>query len=89
MKNSEKKKIGRPRKEVVATPEKVEFAKRLVMLREKIGLTPSECAKAVGVCTRTYSYWEAGRGNVPFLAGKKLVHLFGLQSLEDLFPPEK
>ena len=42
------------------------FAKRLKELRTSAGLTQEELAGAVGVETKTVSYWENGHNSVTF-----------------------
>lgn len=37
-----------------------EFAKKLIELRTLAGLSIADAAKAAGVSSRTWSYWEAG-----------------------------
>lgn len=50
----------------IMTDFKKKFAKRLKELRTFAGITQEELASAVGVETKTVSYWENGHNSVTF-----------------------
>ena len=65
----------------------MEFGKNLKKLREKRGLSISECAKVLSVSPSTFRDWEYGRSisGEPYL---KLAELFNI-SLSELFGHER
>jgi len=45
-------------------------AKELNAARKKLGLTPTEMARAMGVSYDTYRSWQSGRRSMPAVAGR-------------------
>lgn len=47
-------------------------AKELTAARKKLGLTPTEMARAMGVSYDTYKSWQSGRRAMPAVANRCL-----------------
>ncbi len=61
----------------MATNERKARARMLRKVRDELGLTPTETARALGVDYHTYASWQSGRRRMPDI-GVRCVELLQL-----------
>ena len=78
----------RPRKKIDLDTYEGRFARRLVELREKAGLTVEEAAEQIGVCAAAIYDWEKGRRRPDIKKFPKISEVYNLKWVKDLLPKE-
>ena len=78
----------RPRKKIDLDTYEGRFARRLVELREKAGLTVEEAAEQIGVSWATVYDWERGRIIPSVPKFPKISEVYNLKWVKDLLPKE-
>jgi len=80
--------MARPRKKIDLDTYEGRFAWRLMVLREKAGLTVEEAAEQIGVSVITLYDWEGSRKRPDLRKLPKISEVYKVKKAKDLLPNE-